>query len=61
MAPPPMLHMPGYSYSTAQTSNGANIVSRSISSDASGEVMYRGPMARKHVPIAIKTPCIKYK
>ena len=61
MAPPAMLHMPGYSYSITQTSNGAIIVSRSISSDASGEVMYRGPMARKHVPTAIKKPCIKYK
>ena len=53
--------MPGYSYRIAQTNNGASIVSRSIRSDASGELIYRGPMAKKHVPIAIKLPCKKYK
>ena len=53
--------MPGYSYRIAQTNNGASIVSRSIRSDASGELIYRGPIARKHVPIAMNPPCTKYK
>ena len=61
IVPPKRLQIPGYSYRIAQTNNGASIVSRSIRSDASGELIYRGPIARKHVPIAINPPCTKYK
>ena len=57
IAPPKRLQMPGYSFKIAHTNNGASIVSSKIKSDASVELIYLGPMARKHVPIAIKTPC----
>ena len=61
MVPPTRLQIPGYSYRIAQTNNGARIVSRSIRSDTSGELINRGPIARKHVPIAMNPPCTKYK